>query len=217
MVQKKKNKNEKVMKYLHERMRAKLFGYTKSLPQVLQRYHTTDKSEFALYARAFGYFQATQLDKALNEINQLLLIKPNDPFYLESKADILFRMADFQSAIDAYEQVLKQIPWSGLVHFSLARALIQQKENTDYDYAIKILKQALSYEPSLSGAWQQLSIAYGKQNKIAHADLAKAEEALLYGDTARAIGLAKRAVNKLEIRSPEWVRARDIILQLDNK
>ncbi|MEM7070865.1 MAG: M48 family metalloprotease [Pseudomonadota bacterium] len=200
--------------YLYQRMRAKIIGYTMPYQQVLRRYGQTSQSESALYARTFAYFQDENMPKALAEIDVLLAKRPDDPFYLETKADILFKMARFDEALAIYQHILKTIPWATLIHVSLARTMLQQSKDKDsLEEVVQILRKTVIQDPALISAWKQLAIAYGRLNQPALSHLAQAEEALLTNNPKYALALAEKSIQNLPRGSAAWQRARDLIKQ----
>ena len=68
-------------------IKAKLEGFLESPGKTLL--NNTDSTLHSRYARAIAYFRAPLYKKSIEEINSLLKDYPNDPFFLELKAQIL--------------------------------------------------------------------------------------------------------------------------------
>ncbi len=49
------------------------------------------------YARTFGYQQSKKIDEALREINGLIEDYPENPFFYETKGQILFENGDVET------------------------------------------------------------------------------------------------------------------------
>ena len=65
--------------------------------------------------------------------------------------------------------------------------------------------------------WRQLAISYGRNQQLAQADLALAQERFpLIGDTARAIQLANRSLSHQDVPEATATRARDILFPLNS-
>ena len=77
------------------------------------------------------------------------------------------------------------------------------------------LETSLESAPDWAFVKRQLAIAYGRLGKISHADILLAEEALINGDTPRAIALARRVLGREGVSQPLRSRATDILLSLD--
>lgn len=202
------------MNYIYGRIRAKIFGYTKSVNETLSRYPRSDQSEFARYGRTFAYLRAGQHENALHEIDALLAIRPDDIFYLETKADILFHDARLEEAAMFYRLVIDQIPWTALVRLSLARTLLQNGDDQHLPEVLEVLQAGLQRDPSLASLWRQLAVTYGRMGDFAQVHLAQSEEALLMNMHDRALGLAELALDELPKDSSSFFRARDILNQL---
>ena len=100
------------------RLQAKLFGYLKPLYATLVRYPISDQSVNARYARTFGYQQNDRIKEALIEINRLILEYPENPFYYEAKAQILFEDGRVLEALQPYEKAVEYLPSSPLLRMS---------------------------------------------------------------------------------------------------
>ena len=70
-------------------------------------------------------------------------------------------------------------------------------------------------EPEWSFVKRQLAIAYGRNGRLAEADLTLAEEALLVKDKPRAAQMAKRALSNKSATDHIKAKARDILFQLN--
>ena len=79
------------------------------------------------------------------------------------------------------------------------------------DDAVADLRAGLEQEPLASIGYRQLAMAYQKQGKVAEAELASAEGALIDGDIDTAKNFARRAQAKLKVGSPGWLKADDIV------
>ena len=76
------------------------------------------------------------------------------------------------------------------------------------DDAIANLRAGLEQEPLASIGYRQLAMAYQQQGKVAEAELASAEGALIDGDIDTAKNFARRAQAKLGVGSPGWLQGR---------
>ncbi|MGJ3258086.1 MAG: M48 family metalloprotease [Rhodospirillales bacterium] len=200
-----------------ERSRAKLVGYFEQPSITLRKYPESDTSIPARYARAFAYSQMPDAEKALAELNSLLNDVPDDPYFLELKAQVLFESGDIQAAIPPFRRAVEQQPEEPLLRTELARTLIESQQKGHLEEAVEHLKFGLSRDNRSASAWRLLGIAYGKLGDVGRSSLALAEEALMRGDEAQVRFHAGRAAEMFARGSPEWLQAEDMLLALKNR
>ncbi|MBT6468016.1 MAG: M48 family metalloprotease [Kordiimonadaceae bacterium] len=194
------------------RLQAKLFGYLKPLYATLVRYPISDQSVNARYARTFGYQQNDRIKEALIEINRLILEYPENPFYYEAKAQILFEDGRVLEALQPYGKAVEYLPSSALLRMSYARALISSEDDQFLDNAIKNLEIALDADPDDSFGWKQASIAYHRMNNNGMTYYSTAQHFLLSGNIRGAMVNAKKALDILPKGSPNWIKSQDIMV-----
>lgn len=195
-----------------KRMQAKLVGYLNGLPATLKKYPLTDTSLYGRYARAFAYYRALDFDKALKETDSLIADYPNDPYFRELKADILFNMGKVADSVAPIAKAYELAPNEPLLGLGYAQRLVALEDTSRLPEAIAILKKVTLAEPDDGGAWQQLAVAYGRSGDIGMASLASAERFLAQGDLRDAQGQADRAAHLMKEGTPGWLRAQDIII-----
>jgi len=194
------------------RLQAKLFGYIKPLYATLVRYPISDQSVNARYARTFGYQQSNRIKEALLEIDRLIVEYPENPFYYETKAQILFEDGRVIEALQPYKKAVKFLPKSTLLRMSYARTLISSEDDQFLGEAIKNLEIALQAEPDDSFGWKQASIAYYRMNNHGMTYYSTAQHFLLSGNIRGAMINAKKALDKLPKGSSHWIKAQDIMI-----
>ena len=198
--------------YRLQMAQAKLRGFLDSPQIVFTNYPPEDMSDFALYARSVARFKSADLRNALKEIDVLIERQPDNPYFHELKAQVLYESGKGQESIPHAEKALELKSDSALLETSLGRALSDSQDTADIERAVELFKSALQKEPSNGYAWYSLSLAYGHLNKDAYAKYAIAEQAYSTGDVLRARSFAKRAQEDLPRQSPQWRRASDIIV-----
>lgn len=193
-------------------LQAKLFGYLKPLHATLVKYPVGDNSLVARYARTFAYQQSKNINDALAEINGLIDDYPENPFFYETKGQILFENGDVEQSIVPYLKAVEYLPHSPLLRFSLANSLISTEQDKYLDSAIENLEIALNDDPSNSFGWRQASVAYHRLDNEAMTHYATAQHFLLSGNVRGAMINAKKATDLLPKDSPKWVKAQDIMM-----
>ena len=166
----------------HARMEAKLAGFMDSYAQVMIAYPPNDTSLPARYARAIAEFKNHNLSGALEGINGLIKANPNDPFFYDTKGQILYENGKLDDAAKAYANAIRLLPNSALILTDYARSLTAQDKPTLLPQAIDLLNRAMAIDDSYATAWRELAVAYGKQGKLGLSYMALAEESALAGD-----------------------------------
>jgi len=196
----------------HRRMVAKLYAYLNSPGKTLRIYREDDTSLTARYARAIAYYRIPDVERAIRELDGLLLEFPDDPWFQELKGQILFENGHIALSIPPYEKAVALRPDEPLLRLGLARALIEINEPGFTKKAIDHLVIATRAEPNYAPHWHFLGIAYGRDEQLAQSSLALAEASLLRGELAEANYHAERAKRGLPVGAPAYLRAEDIIL-----
>lgn len=178
---------------MHARMLAKLAGFTDSYEQVMIRYPTSDTSTAARYARAIAEFKRSRIDDALKGINQLIKENPNDPFFYDTKGQMLFENGRVEQAAEAYAQASKLLPGSALILTDYAKSLTTQQKPALLPRAIALLERSKEIDDSYSNTWRELAIAYGRQGHMGNSYYALAEEAALGGNYRTVLQHVSRA------------------------
>ena len=196
--------------YKLEIMKAKLIGFIRAPMYVALDYPLSDQSVPAKYARAISSFKNDSLSTALTEINELIEIQPENPYFYELKGQILFENGHSADAVEPDRKSVELAPRSPLLMVNLARSLSTRNEEGDLKEAEDLLTVATALEPGNAYAWHELSNVMERQGRRPEAQLAVAEQAFNYGDCDRAQNFASRALQELDYNTPQALRASDI-------
>lgn len=210
------HKLPEIYNQVHDRMRAKLLGYINP-QEALNRYPEADTSVPARYARAIAYMQLVKQDKSLEEIDSLLAESPDDPFFWETKGDIMRTASRLEEAAVAYRKAVEILPWAALIRVNLAQVLLEQGQPDLLQEALDNANVALSYEPDMIMAWNRKGEAHQRRGDTGMAYLCQAEVALRRGEKAQAQVLSQRAMENLPENSASWLQAQDISYRADDK
>ena len=194
---------------MHARLRAKLIAFTEPYETTMKLYPPSDKSVAARYARAMAEFQHANVTAALAGMNELIKQYPKDPFFYDTKGQILFENGKVPEASAAYAKAQSLKPDSALITTEYAKTLIAQNKPAELSHAIALLERSKEIDDSYTVTWRQLAIAYGLQGKLGLSYEALAEEAALAGDYRGVIQHAERARTNAGNDS-------SLILQLDD-
>ncbi|MEM9014609.1 MAG: M48 family metalloprotease [Pseudomonadota bacterium] len=197
-----------------ERLRmiqAKIKGFVQEERITLRQYPLADQSDAARYARAVAYYRSSQIDKAQSEINTLIALYPDNPYFHELAGQMLFEHGMVAASVAPHRRSVELDPDEALFRINLGRALVALEEPASYNEAIAELRNALLLEPNSSFAWFELARAHGGLGENAMADLATAESRYHAGAKGEANLFARRAMTGLKKGTPEWRQAIDIV------
>lgn len=194
----------------HARMRAKLFAFLELPPKTFARYPERDKSVAAYLARAVAWMKLPNLEKALNQLDTLQQLKPNDPFIYDLRGQILFENGRIADAREAYAKAIQLRPKDALLLTDFSAVALQTGSEKDIQLAIQKLEYATQLDATNPRAWRLLGTAYGKQRNEGMSRLALAEEGLLIGEPEHALHQVELALTHLPVGAPARLRAEDI-------
>ena len=200
------------------RMRAKLIGYINPLEDVLKIFPLDNQSFYASYARAFAYANRGKNQQALQEIEKLVALHPNDVFLRDSYGDVLRLSGMLDKAMEQYQIVLKKLPWASLIHLNVAHIMLEQYQGTNDDVIFNHLQQARLYEDDNPELWRLYAKIYDFNNKKLHAMISHSRFAYLMGNLKQAKSLAHKVRDTIddEKKSNPILRqqAQDILQQI---
>ena len=170
----------------HDRVIAKLIGFLTKPEETFRKYPRSNTTIAARYAQAIAFYKEADLAKAVTELDHLITLEKQNPYFWELKGQILLEKNEKELARSAYEKAYS-FSKDVIILQQLAKvelSLNTQKSNKE---ALAYLEKAIRMTPGSSATWKQLAIAQGRNGKIALAKLSLAEEALLRKDFARAL------------------------------
>lgn len=195
------------------RAKAKLFGYLAEPTDTLRVYPVTDNSIPAHYARAYAYHKQAHLDRAMAETDALLMVEPDDPYFLELKGQILLEAGRPGEALAPLRRAVELTGNQPLIATTFGHALIATEDRSNYDEAQTVLKAAVARDRENPFAWYQLGVIYAANGDMPRARLASAEQQIMSGRSTEALRSAQTAQVGLPTGSPDWLRAQDIEMQ----
>ena len=204
-------KDDASLQLRHDLMRAKISGFMERPDTVLRRYPMSNDTLPARYARAIAGYKHGDLRNAVAQIDALLQVQPNNPYFHELRGQALLEGGRPNEAIAPLRRAVQLSNNAPLIAMMLGQALVGANNPALADEAITILKSALAREPEAPIGYTNLAMAYGRKGNYADADLASAQAAFLRGDMKTARDLASRAKTRFAVGSPGWVKADDIV------
>jgi len=196
---------------LHARMKAKLIGYLEP-EYALRKYSRADTSIAGRYGRSVALWRQGQIEPALQLIDGLIAVEPNNPYFLQAKAQMLFEQGRVAQSVEPFKRAAALAPKNtDEIHTEYAQALLETEDAKTLPAAVDELKIALKAEPRSPDVHRFLAIAYGRQGHEAVAKVELAEEAILEGHAGAGRRMAQEAMRQLPAGSPEWLRAQDLV------
>jgi predicted Zn-dependent protease len=204
-------KDDPALQLRHDMVRAKISAFMERPETVYRRYPLTNDSMPARYARAISTYLHGDLRSALTQIDALIAVQPNNPYFYEVRGQALLESGKPADAIAPLRKAVALSNNAPLIEMLLGQALVGTDNKAYTDDAIRILRAAVAREPEAPLGYMQLAMAYGRKGDYAEADLASAQAAYLRGDNKTARELATRAKTRFAVGTPGWVKADDIV------
>jgi predicted Zn-dependent protease len=202
-----------VLEARFQRVKGKLLGFMSEPQRTLQVYPESMTSVPARYARAYAWHKEARMDKALTEVDALLVSSPNDPYFLELKGQILLESGRPADAIGPLRRATELSNYHPLIATAFGHALVATEDPAQLDEAERVLRAAVSRDRENPFAWYQLGVIYEKKGDLPRAQLASAEQQALQYNFPAAQRSAEMAQSGLPKDSPDWIRAGDIAMQ----
>lgn len=201
---------------LHQRMVAKLYGFV-APDAALQRYAEADRSLPARYARAIALYRKGALGSALLTIDGLLKEYPNDPYFHEVRAQMLYENGRAAESLASYRRAVQLAPSAAILKIDLARALLDVNSPGNDREAMRNLDLAMQQEAGNFELWRLMASGYSKLNDPGMTSLARAEMAALRGQRSEAQTHAEAAARQLTAGTPAWQRAQDLKAYINSR
>ncbi|MGY3452827.1 M48 family metalloprotease [Bradyrhizobium sp. USDA 4353] len=204
-------KDDASLQLRHDMVRAKISAFMERPDTVARRYPMSDNGLPARYARAISTYLHGDLRSALSQIDALIQVQPNNPYFYEVRGQALLEGGRPTEAIAPLRKAVQLSNSAPLINMLLGQALVASENKAYTEEAITILRAAVARESEAPLGYSQLAMAYGRKGDFAEADLASAQAAFLRGDNKTARELASRAKTRFAVGSPGWVKADDIV------
>jgi predicted Zn-dependent protease len=204
-------KDDPALQLRHDMVRAKISAFMERQDTVYRRYPMSNDSLPARYAHAITTYLHGDLRSALTQIDGLIQLQPNNPYFYELRGQALLEGGKPAEAIIPLRKAVALSNNAPLIEMLLGQALVGTDNKAYTEEAIRILRAAVARETEAPLGYMQLAMAYGRKGDYAEADLASAQAAFLRGDNKTARELAARAKTRFAIGTPGWVKADDIV------
>jgi predicted Zn-dependent protease len=210
-------KDSPQLQFRHDMVTAKLEAFmSKTNPRYVMRlYPESDQTLPARYARAITLNFTSGTKSSIPALDALIADNPDNPYFYELKGQFLLESGEAKAAVAPLRKAVSLAPESGLMRVMLGQALLSTNDDSVLKEAVDHLQKALLKEKQSVIGYRNLSIAYGRMNKIPEAQLAAAQAALFEGNADFAKVHAQRSIQAFPEGSPNWVKANDIIRDVE--
>ena len=196
----------------HDMARAKIAAYSGNMGALQRMFRSNPGGLPARYGNAITTFLNGSARSALPKFDALIKEQPKNPYFQEMRGEVLLKANDAAGAAKAFQKAVSLDPRkSPLLRMSYGRALMLTGAKANMPTAIKEIKAGIASDPEFPGGYGYLAQAYGQQGDMALADLATADMNYYSGKLQQAQIFAIRAQKQMKPRSPDWLRAQDII------
>ncbi|RVT90808.1 M48 family metalloprotease [Sphingomonas crocodyli] len=195
-----------------KRVKAKLIGYMDDPTTALRKYPEKDQSIYAHYARAYAWHRGAYPDKAVEEANKLVAAKPDDPYFLELKGQILLESGKPKEALAPLRQAVAGSRNAPMISALLGHALLATEDRENLKEARDVLKVSVARDRENPFAWYTLGSVYAGLGDEPRARLATAERYALIGQERLAQSSAEAAMQGIPRGTSDYIRAEDIAL-----
>ncbi len=194
--------------YWFNRAKGKLTAFKRAPSWTLRRLKDSGSRDIELMREAVAHHRQSDMTKALRAIDGAISLRPNDPFLLELKGQILLESRQFGAAVQIYQAAANRAPREPLILGGLGRALLAAGQPQQ---ALRALEAARGRDFSDTRILRDLSVAYAKTGQNGMASVATAERYALSGRMKDATLHAQRAIGTLPRGSGPWQRAQDVL------
>ena len=196
-----------------EMIKAKLLAFRE--PHLVSRYYNQQSAhDVDQYAYGIMHYQQKEFNTSLNIFDKLVKNHPNNPYYVEMRAQIYRDAGQLGKAEIDYRQALHLLNGDApLIQISLGHILIENHGNLNQ--AEELLLKSLQSDNRDSRAYRLLATIKGRQNKEADAQYYLAEEAIASGRKQEAKRLVHLALQSKTLSPSLMVKANDLKMYLN--
>ncbi len=197
--------------YWFARARGKLDAFLGDPRRTIRRLRGAEADSVTLMKRAVAYLRMPDFGEAIENVNTLARLRPDDPYVQELKGQIHHESGRFKEAMAAYARAVELAPRDPLILAGYGRALLASDTAADNRKALEVLERARAGDKFQPRMLRDLALAHARLGDNGMASLATAERYALLGRTSDAVVHAKRASDLLAPGSPGWNRAQDVL------
>lgn len=197
--------------YWFSRAKAVVGAFMQNPAVTLRNLRRDDTSDAALISRAVAYHRQSRTTQALDAIDTVIARRPNDPYLMDLRGQILLESRQYAGAVNAYAKAASLGPNEPLILAGYGRALLARDTPESNRQALGVLERAQAGDANDPGMLRDLAVAYAKVGNNGMASVATAERYAVLGRLRDAGVHARRATGMVPRGSPGWLRAQDVL------
>ncbi|MGN6117896.1 MAG: M48 family metalloprotease, partial [Nitrobacter sp.] len=151
-------KDDPALQMRHDMVRAKISAFMERQDTVYRRYPMSDTSLPARYAHAITTYLHGDLRSALVQIEGLIKLQPQNPYFYEVQGQALLEGGHPAEAIAPLRRAVQLSHNAPLIEMLLGQALVASNNKAYTEEAITILRTALAREPEAPLGYMQLAM-----------------------------------------------------------
>lgn len=174
-------------------IKAKIEGYTLPHESVLKQNSEVNKSDEGIYAKSISQSLNGGFSESIKGMDYLIKKYPDNPYFLETKGNILFQYKKVDESIFYLRETNKKLPNKPLIKIALSLSIIKSNKEDLYSEAISHLENSLKTESNNLQAWKLLAEVYYKTNQKDKSYLCLAEYYLRQNNRQKTLKYSKKA------------------------
>ena len=194
--------------YWFARINGKLSAFLRAPRWTLDRLDQSATPDIAMMRQAVAFHRTPDPARAIASADQLVAMRPNDPFVHDLRGQILLESRQFGAAVNAYAQAAALAPRNALIQAGYGRALLAADQPRAALEALSAARDRDFRNPTML---RDLAVAYAKTGQDGMASLVTAERFALLGRLPDALIHATRASALLPRGSAPFNRAQDVV------
>ena len=163
-------KDDPALQMRHDMVRAKISAFMERQDTVYRRYPLSNTSLPARYAHAITTYLHGDLRNALAQIDGLIQVQPNNPYFYELRGQALLEGGKPAEAIAPLRKAVQLSNNAPLIEMLLGQALVASDNKAYTEEAIAILRAAVAREnrgadrlhPARDGLWPKGRLRAGR-------------------------------------------------------
>lgn len=190
----------------------KCLAISESPHKVIAKLSKNPNDKPSIYGLSIAAYQKGDMQLALKNINSLVNLEPNNPYFLNVAASVNLYLKNIATALQLFEKSYKIEPKSLVLKYEYANALIIA--NQKIDESIKLLESILIEEHENAMVYQTLGKAYALKGDKTNSYLALGTASAYNMDleaAKRFLNYAKNTNIEVEGFSKSAIRYRDLM------
>ena len=216
----KKKKNKKINPEISRKfklIKAKLIGYFLDEEIVNIYYDPNEKDLESFYAQSLLMYKKGKIKDAIKRINECIKLEPNNEYFYELKAQILFENGNFLESEKMIRKAIEINSNEKFFNLLLAKTNYHSKEQKKVNESIELLNNYKKKDEFPIEALHYLALCYATKNKLDMYSVTLSEKFLLLNDLKNAKLHLEKAKSESNITNKAKKLINDLQFLIDQK